>query len=136
MENHLLNRHTPARLRPGLDLSFLCPESLSTMQALQSVLDKMPAGGIVKYNTYRHPSIIRSLDKPHSENKDFWPFLRLLVVLIAPLAYDEETGACYFDEANEVVLGVTPILSPGIMLAKEHCPEGYCVICRYLCQPS
>ena len=131
------DRHKGAGSRPGLGLVFLCPESHPIMQTLQSVLDQMPAGGIVKYNTYRHTAIRSGWNGngPHSRDEAFRPFLNLVVVLTAPEAYDHETDSFFFDEANEEVLGVVSLHSWEFFRTMEDCPKGYDLTWRYLCQP-
>lgn len=131
------DRHKGAGSRPGLGLVFLCPESHPIMQTFQSVLDQMPAGGVVKYNTYRHAAIRSGWNGsgPHSRDEAFRPFLDLVVVLEAPEAYDEEGGRV-FDEKNEYVVGVLSRFDPNFYKTVTTEADGTHRTWRYLCEPA
>lgn len=110
---------------------------MNTMQSFETVLQALPSGGEVRYNTYRHSSVREGWNggRPYSPDEAFRPFLNLVVVLEAPDAYDEE-GYRVYDEDNERIVGVLSDFDPNFYEAVTTEPEGTHRTWRYLCQAA
>jgi len=110
---------------------------MKTMQSFEAVLQALPSGGDVRYNTYRHSSVREGWNGsgPSSTDEAFRPFLNLVVVLEAPETWDE-SGATYFDETQESVVGVLSRFDPNFYEAVTTEPEGTHRTWRYLCEPA
>jgi len=111
---------------------------MNTMQSFEAVLQALPSGGVVRYNTYRHADVSRGLNSgtPYTTNEALRPFVGLVVILTAPEAYDPEEGF-WHDEKNEVPLCVVKYHSlefDKILTAAREMP-GFSVTWRFLCEP-
>jgi len=110
---------------------------MNTMQSLEAVLQALPSGGVVRYNTYRHSAVRAGWNgnRPYSRDEAFRPFLGLVVILEAPEIWDEEEGFC-FDEKQEYVVGVLSLCDPTLSDVITNPPEGRQRIWRFLCEPA
>lgn len=107
------------------------------MQSLETVLQALPSGGAVRYNTYCHASVREGWNggRPASTDEAFRPFLNLVVVLESPEAYDEE-GYRFYDQNNERVVGVLSCWDPNFHEIVTAESAGAHRTWRYLCQPA
>ena len=107
------------------------------MQSFEAMLQALPSGGAVRYNTYCHASVRKGWNggSPISTDEAFRPFLNLVVVLEAPEAYDEE-GYRFYDEDHERVVGVLNHFDPNFHEIATTEPIGTHRTWRYLCQPA